>query len=217
MLMLFAFVFGLLALFLVYLVALLLKQESNLILVLAGVVLNGFFNALVSLIQYLADSETKLPSIVFWLMGSFATTTWTKLVMFLVPLAIAGFLLLRLRWRINVLSLGDRDAKSLGMRVNAVKWLVLIMCAVIVSSQVAVSGSIGWIGLVIPHLARIITGVDHRKLLPAALLLGGCFMIIVDDLARMLSSSEIPLGILTAIFGAPLFILLLVKSVRGKG
>ncbi|MDR2660330.1 MAG: iron ABC transporter permease [Spirochaetaceae bacterium] len=206
-----AFGFGLIALLLVYALARAFKQESNLILVLAGVILSGFFSALVSLMQYLADTETKLPGIVFWLMGSFATADWRKLIFFAIPGLSAAIIMLRLRWRINVISMGDKDARTLGIDLKRAKWLILIMCAMSVASQVAVSGSIGWVGLVIPHFARILAGVDHRRLLPAACVLGGIFMIIVDDIARMLTAAEIPPGIITAIFGAPLFTLLLIR------
>jgi iron complex transport system permease protein len=211
-----AFCAGLLALFLVYALARVFKQSSNLILVLAGVILSGFFSALVSLMQYLADTETKLPSIVFWLMGSFATADWNKLLLFAIPGLISAFVILRLRWRINVLSMGDKDARTLGIDVKFAKWLILVMCAMSVAAQVAVSGSIGWIGLVIPHFARLLTGVDHRKLLPASFALGGTFMILVDDIARMLTAAEIPLGIITALFGAPLFTLLLIRHARNN-
>ncbi|MDR0807417.1 MAG: iron ABC transporter permease [Enterobacteriaceae bacterium] len=210
------FSFGLLALFLVYFIAHLIGHGNRLILVLAGVILSGFFSALVSLLQYMADTEEKLPSIVFWLLGSFATASWHKLLMLLIPLLVAGYFLLRLRWRINLLSLGDCDAKALGISVTETRWLILVLCALIVAAQVAVSGSIGWIGLVIPHFARMIVGTDHRYLLPASLLLGGSFMVIVDDLARTLTSAEIPVGIITALLGAPLFTVLLVKNYKRK-
>lgn len=206
------FTFGLLALALVFAISASLKSSNNLVLVLAGVILSGFFNALVSLLQYLADTEEKLPSIVFWLLGSFATASWHKLSLIIVPLAIAGILLLKLRWRINLLSLGEQDAATLGIPVKPTRWIVLILCAVIVASQVAVSGSIGWVGLIIPHIARILAGADHRRLLPASMWIGGGYMVLVDDLARMLSSAEIPLGIITALLGAPIFALLLYKT-----
>lgn len=214
LLMLSTFTFGLLALLLVYLIASALEQGNRLMLVLAGVILSGFFSALVSLLQYMADTEEKLPSIVFWLLGSFATANWHKLLMLALPLVSAGYLLLRLRWRINLLSLGDRDARTLGIPVVSTRWMILVLCALLVAAQVAVSGSIGWIGLVIPHLARILVGNDHRHLLPASLCLGGGFMIVVDDIARTLSAAEIPLGIITALLGAPLFTVLLFNSVK---
>jgi len=208
------FAFGLLALVLVYAIASTLGNENRLMLILSGIILSGFFSALVSLLQYMADTEEKLPSIVFWLLGSFATANWHKLLMMVIPLALASFLLFRLRWRINILSLGDADARTLGVSVVGLRRLVLLLCALLVAAQVAVSGGIGWIGLVIPHLARLLVGADHRRLLPAAFWLGGGFMVLVDDVARTLSAAEIPLGIITALIGAPLFAVLLIRSRR---
>ncbi|WP_413733523.1 FecCD family ABC transporter permease [Sodalis sp. RH21] len=210
------FAFGLLALALVYGIAATLGRDNRLMLILAGIILSGFFSALVSLLQYLADTEEKLPSIVFWLLGSFATANWHKFSMLALPLLAAGGVLYRLRWHINILSLGDDDAASLGITLVNVRRWVLVLCAVLVAAQVAVSGSIGWIGLVIPHLARILVGADHRRLLPAAFWLGAGFMVLVDDLARLLSQAEIPLGIITALLGAPLFAWLLFLDARGK-
>ncbi|QZN94528.1 FecCD family ABC transporter permease [Symbiopectobacterium purcellii] len=215
-LLLSTFTFGMVALLLVFMMAAALGKQNVLILILAGVIISGFFGALVSLMQYLADTEEKLPSIVFWLLGSFATAHWDKLVTLVLPLGLAGGLLLRLRWHINVLSMGEQDARTLGMAVQPVRWLVLSLCAAVVAAQVAVSGSIGWIGLVIPHVARMLVGADHRRLLPVSFWLGGGFMVLVDDLARTLSDAEIPLGILTALFGAPLFAVLLYKTQRPR-
>ncbi|MDU8924796.1 iron ABC transporter permease [Pasteurellaceae bacterium LIM206] len=213
-LMLSTFSFGLLTLILVYFVAALMGKENRIVLILAGVILNGFFSALVSLIQYLSDNEEVLPSIVFWLLGSFTTANWSKLLLFAVPVLIGGYTLLRLRWFINLLSLGDTQAKMLGLSVGKIRWFTLSLCAVIVASQVAVSGSIGWIGLIIPHITRFLTGADHRRLLPVAMLLGAIFMLLVDTLARTLTAAEVPVGIITAIFGAPIFTLLSLKTFR---
>lgn len=152
LLLLSAFTFGMLALLLIFMMAAAFGKQNVLILILAGVILSGFFGALVSLMQYLADTEEKLPSIVFWLLGSFATAHWNSLMTVAVPLALAGGLLLRLRWHVNVLSMGEQDARALGVAVQPLRWLVLSLCAAIVAAQVAVSGSIGWIGLVIPML-----------------------------------------------------------------
>lgn len=205
-LLLSAFVFGMAALLLIFAITSAIARRNILSLVLAGVILSGFFSACVSLLQYLADTEEKLPSIVFWLLGSFATADDNKLLMLFLPL------LLALRWRINLLSLGDEDAAALGINVEGTRWLILTLCAGIVAAQVAVSGSIGWVGLVIPHVARLLVGPDHRRLLPASMCLGALYMVLIDDLARTLSSSEIPLGILTALIGAPLFALLLRRA-----
>jgi iron complex transport system permease protein len=212
LLLLSTFSFGLLALLLVFAVNASLANKSILSLVLSGIILSGFFSALVSLLQYLADTEEKLPSIVFWLLGSFATANWDKFLLMAIPQLIAVAVLLSMRWRINVLSLGDRDAQSLGVSVVFVRWLILFLCAVIVASQVAVSGNIGWVGLIIPHIARMLVGADHRKLLPLSLVIGGAYMVLVDDIARTMTGSEIPLGIITALLGTPIFAWLLRRT-----
>jgi iron complex transport system permease protein len=208
------FFFGMAALILVYAIAALQGRENALILILSGIILSGFFAALVSLIQYQADTEEVLPNIVFWLLGSFATANWHKVMMLVVPVTIAAAILFQLRWRINLLSLNDKDAKALGVNVVPLRRSVLVCCAFLVAAQVSVSGSIAWVGLVIPHLARLLVEVDHRRLLPTAFWMGGGFMIVVDDIARTLLQAEIPIGIITALLGAPLFTFLLVQSSR---
>lgn len=211
-----AFLFGLFALFLVYLLNMMVGRRNILALVLAGVVVSGFFGALVSLVQYLADTDDKLPTIVFWLLGSFATANVEKLKLIALPVVGACGLLLALRWRINLLSLGDDDAAALGVRVEFLRWLILCLVTVIVAAQVAVSGIIGWVGLIVPHMARTLVGPDHRAMLPASLMIGSTYVILIDDLARALSSTEIPLGILTALIGTPVFAILLRHS-QAKG
>ncbi|SEQ22270.1 iron complex transport system permease protein [Faunimonas pinastri] len=213
----FAFFFGLLALVLVYGLNSFVSRRNLLALVLAGVVVHGFFGALVSLVQYLADTEDKLPAMVFWLLGSLATASWSKVALVCGPVLVGGGLLLALRWRINLLSMGDEDARALGIDVERMRWFVLALVAAIVSAQVAVSGIIGWIGLVVPHTARMLVGPDHRTMMPASFLLGGFFLIVVDDVARTVSGTEIPLGILTALIGTPVFAFLLRRSQRMGG
>lgn len=208
-----AFLFGISTLLLIFIVIKSLKQNNILILVLIGLVLSGFFSALVSLMQYLADTEEKLPSIVFWLLGSFATANWNKLIILAIPTIVASYLLIRLSWRINILSLGDNEAKSLGISVLFSRWLILVLCTLIISIQVAVSGCIGWIGLIIPHAARLLVGGNHQRLLPVAFWFGGGFMMIIDDIARLMSAAEIPLGIITALIGAPCFVILLRRQI----
>lgn len=156
----------------------------------------------------------QLPNIVFWLLGSFATASWHKVLLMSLPMALAAGVLWKLRWRINLLALEERDARSLGVPVAALRRGVLVCCAVLVAAQVAVSGSIAWMGLVVPHLARLLVGADHRRLLPTAFWLGAALMLVVDDLARTLTQAEIPIGIITALLGAPLFTVLLVQSRR---
>lgn len=210
-----AFMFGLLALVLVYALNGIVARRNILALVLAGVVVSGFFGALVSLVQYVADAEDKLPVMVFWLLGSFATANWEKLSLVAIPMIIPGVLLIGLRWRINLLSLGDEEARALGVRVEGLRWLVLVLVACIVAAQVAVSGAIGWVGLVVPHMARMVVGPDHRVMMPVSMLIGALYLLAIDTVARIATGSEIPLGILTALIGTPVFALLLRFSARG--
>jgi iron complex transport system permease protein len=215
-----AFVCGMSALAMVWALHLFVRRRDMLVLVLAGVIVGGFFGALVSLVQYLSDAEEKLPRIVFWLLGSFATADWERLGMLIVPLVGGGGLLLMMRWRIDVLSLGEEEAQGLGIRVEPTRWAILASIGAIVAAQVAVSGVIGWIGLVVPHLARVLVGPGHRRLLPASMFAGGLFMVLVDDLARTLTGNEIPLGILTALIGAPVFAIVFLRipgAERGHG
>lgn len=210
-----AFAFGLSALVIVYALNGIVARRNILALVLAGVVVSGFFGALVSLVQYLADTEDKLPAMVFWLLGSFATANWEKFWLISEPVVIASLLLLGLRWRINLLSLGDEDARALGVNVEPLRWLILILASGIIAAQVAVSGIIGWVGLVVPHMARMLVGPDHRVMMPASLLIGALYLLIIDTIARTASSSEMPLGILTALIGTPVFALVLRQTQRG--
>ncbi|KAB0677608.1 FecCD family ABC transporter permease [Aureimonas leprariae] len=212
-----AFAFGLLALVLVYALNSFVARRNILALVLAGVVVSGFFGALVSLVQFLADTEDKLPTMVFWLLGSFATANMEKALLVAGPVLAGGTLLLALRWRIDILSLGDESALALGLNVARLRWLVLALVALIVSAQVAVSGIVGWVGLVVPHIARMIVGPGHRRMLPASLLVGATFLLVVDDAARTLTGTEIPLGILTALIGTPVFAVLLRRSQMAGG
>lgn len=210
-----AFAFGLSALVLVYALNGIVARRNILALVLAGVVVTGFFGALVSLLQYLADTEDKLPAMVFWLLGSFATANGEKLLLVVAPVVLGGVLLIGLRWRINLLSMGDEDARTLGVSVEPLRWLVLVLVSCIVAAQVAVSGVIGWVGLVVPHMARVLVGPDHRVMMPASLLLGALYLLVIDTLARTATSTEIPLGILTALIGTPVFALVLRQTQRG--
>jgi iron complex transport system permease protein len=207
-----AFVFGMAALGVVFLVTAGRGGASMLMIVLGGVVTGSFFSALVSLLTFLADPYSTLPAIVFWLLGSLATATFGKVLVAAVPVLLGTAVLVALRWRINVLSLGDEDAAAVGIRPRPVRWTLLSAVALIVAGAVAVSGVIGWVGLVIPHLVRMWVGPDHRILLPISFLVGGAFLVTVDTLARTVSAGEIPLGVLTALVGAPAFFVLLRRN-----
>lgn len=210
-----AFVFGMAALVLVYALNSIVARRNILALVLAGMIVSGFFGALVSLVQYLADAEDKLPTMVFWLLGSFATASWDKLALAALPVLIGSAFLLGLRWRINLLSLGDEDARALGVRVERLRWFILMLVACIVAAQVAVSGIVGWVGLVVPHMARMLVGPDHRVMMPVSMLVGALYLLVIDTVARTATMGEIPLGILTALIGTPAFAILLRRSQRG--
>lgn len=211
-----AMVSGILALVVVAFVSQVDGRTPILMLVLAGVVTSAFFTALVSVLTYVADPYSRLPAIVFWLMGSLATATYPKILPAALPVLLGGGLILLLRWRLNLLSLGEEEAATLGVPIHTLRWLVLIAVAVMVAGAVAVSGVVGWVGLVVPHLARMWVGPDHRVLLPVSLALGAAYLTVIDTLARSLTPAEIPLGILTALVGAPVFFVLL-RRTRGKG
>lgn len=196
------------ALFLVVLISN-IAGRSLMTIVLAGIVIDALFAAGVSLVQYAADPETSLPAIVFWLMGSFAAASWDKLAQVAPALVIGILLLNRLRFRIAVLAMGDDEAQSFGINVPHSRMVVFMLISVVIGACVTVSGVVGWVGLVIPHIARMFVGEDHGRLYPTCLLLGASFMILTDTLARSLTSAEIPLGVLTSLIGAPVFVYLL--------
>jgi iron complex transport system permease protein len=168
------------------------------------------------LIQFVADPNGSLPAIVYWLMGSFASATWERVWLATPGIAVGTAILVFLRFRLNVLSLGDNEARSLGAKPEHERWLVFVLVAVVVASSVAVSGIIGWIGLVVPHISRFLIGPDQRWALPASAALGSIFVVVTDTLARSVTTAEIPLGILTAVVGAPVFAILLRRHYRER-
>jgi iron complex transport system permease protein len=208
---LFAFAFGLLAVFMTYWLSRMYKSNPTLILVLAGIIVSSLFSAVISLIKYVADPYTKLPDITFWLMGSFAKVSANDVLMVAPVMLICMSILLLIRWRLNVLSMGDEEARALGIDTKKLR-LVVILCATLTTSAaVCISGLVGWVGLVIPQMARMVVGPDHRVMLPATVLMGASYLLIVDTICRDLTSAEIPISIVTAIVGAPLFMYLLKK------
>ena len=207
-----AFIFGLLAMAIVSVAGRSAGRAPVLMIVLAGVVTGAFFTALVSLITYIADPEDQLPAIVYWLLGSFAAADYQKVLTVAIPTTLGAGVIHLLRYRINILSLGDEEASALGLNVERSRWAVLTAVTLITASTVAVAGVIGWVGLVVPHIARMIVGPDHRALIPASALIGAAYLIFIDDVARSATAVEIPLGVLTALVGAPLFIWLLRRT-----
>lgn len=212
-----AFVFGVTAVLAAYLIARVFKTTPILMLVLAGTVVSAFFSALISLMKYVADADEKLPAIVFWLMGSLGNVRLEDLPLALPAIIVGCVGLLLVRWRINVLSMGDQEARAMGVNTELLKGIVIVCTTLISSGVVAFCGIIGWVGLVIPHICRMLVGPDHRILLPATLGVGAAYLLIIDNLARTISATEVPLGILTAVVGAPFFAILLRKTRGGWG
>jgi len=207
-----AFAFGIASVSVVFLISRKIKHNMTLGLILAGIMVGSIFNAGVSFIKLVADPTDTLPAITYWLMGSLASIR-TQDVNFAAPIILAGMVPIMLwRWRINVLTMGDEEARTLGVSAPALRTGIVVCSTLITAAAVSVSGMIGWVGLVIPHFARMIVGDDYRVMLPAAVLLGGSFMLAVDNAARMLTTSEIPIGILTAFVGAPFFLYLIIKE-----
>ena len=208
----FAFIFGLISVSITYLISKTYKAGGILVLVLSGVAISAFFNSLISAIKFVADPDDKLPEIVYWLMGSLASVTMDKLLMIAIPVIIGAVILLLLRWHMNLLAMGDEEAQSLGINPSRVRLLIIAGCTLLTSAAVSISGIIGWIGLIIPHMARMIVGPDNKILIPASLSLGASFLLLVDNISRAVISIEIPIGILTAIIGVPIFLYLLKRG-----
>ncbi|WP_407423484.1 FecCD family ABC transporter permease [Methanobrevibacter sp.] len=205
----FAFVFGIISVSITYLISKAYKAGGILILVLSGVAISAFFNSLISGIKFIADPEDKLPEIVYWLMGSLASVTMNEIIMIIIPLFIGFIILYLLRWQMNILAMGDEEAQSLGLNPSRVRLIIIAACTLLTSAAVSISGIIGWIGMIIPHMARMIVGPDNKVLLPASLSLGASFLLLIDNISRVVISIEIPIGILTAVIGVPIFLYLL--------
>jgi iron complex transport system permease protein len=210
-----AFAGGLAAVAAVYVIGSMLRsRDPILVLVLAGVVIGALLGAGVGLVKYLADPYNQLPAMTFWLLGSLAATSVSDLLPLLGPVALGTAVLVALRWRMNVMSLPEEEARALGVSTGPLRIAIVAAATLVTSASVATSGIIGWIGLVVPHLARALVGPDFPKLLPASALLGGGFLLFIDTLARTAAPVEIPLGILTAVIGTPFFIWLLADMQR---
>jgi iron complex transport system permease protein len=207
-----AFCGGLLAMVCTLGFALLVQLKSDGVgMILAGFFVGAFFTALVGLMLYL-DPHGQGPGIIYWLLGTFRGADSVKLWTIAVPTVLGGAVLMGLRWRINLLSLGDADAHSLGLNLTWLRWVLIVVVALLVAAQVAVSGVIGWVGLLVPHCARMLVGPDHRRLLPTAAFLGGLFVLGLDDFTRATVSAEFPVSILAALVGTPLICVLFWKT-----
>lgn len=185
------------------------RDHGPAVLVISGIMVGALFSALVSLVKFLADAESQLPAITYWLMGSLSGTGYSKLAMG-APVIIVGIIIIfLLRWRINLLALSEDELIASGTNVKLLRSLVVICATAMTASVISMCGQVGWVGLIVPHMCRLIWGQDNAKLIPASVSIGAAFMVAVDTLARSVSAAEIPVSILTAIVGAPFFISLL--------
>src|SRR5215813_2435718 len=210
-----AFAGGLAAVAAVYVIGSLLQsRDPILVLVLTGVVVGALLGAGVGLVKYLADPYNQLPAMTFWLLGSLAATTVSDLLPLIGPVVVGTIVLIAIRWRLNVMSLPEDEARALGLATGPFRIAIVAAATLVTSASVATSGIIGWVGLVVPHLARALVGPDFPRLIPTAALLGGGYLLFIDTLARTAAPVEIPLGILTAVIGTPFFIWLLAGMQR---
>ena len=209
-----AFFSGLLCVVLTVFFSNIVGKKSNLVLILAGVIVGKFMDSIFGGIKYFADAENELSEIVYWQMGSVAKVTMERIA-YVIPIILISLLaMFLLRWRVNLLSIGERDAQSLGVNLSLEKGLIIVFSTILTAASVSVSGSIGWIGLIIPHISRWLIGSDNKHAIPLSMLLGAIFLLVVDTLARTLTPLELPLSVLTGIIGTPIFAVILVKQRR---
>lgn len=209
-----AFVGGIVAVAITVTIPRLIRTQSTTVLVLAGVVVSSLMSSIMNIIKSVADTDTELAEITYWMMGSFASVEFAEMLPVLPTILLPMVGILLMRYRLNVLSLGDNEARSLGVNLQHARGVFIIFATLITASCVCLSGTIGWVGLVIPHTARMMAGSDNKKMLPIAMLLGAVFMLVIDILCRTMSAAELKIGILTGIIGAPFFIFILVKQHR---
>lgn len=208
----FAFCGGLLAVMITLLIPRMIRSDSNLVLVLAGIIVGGLMTSIMGFIKYTADPDTQLAAITYWQMGSLSYIKMTSVLIVLPTIVISAIILFAMSWWIDIVSLGEKEAKTLGANVRAIIYAAIACSTFLTASSVCIAGTIGWVGLVIPHLGRMIVGPDNTKLLPATCLIGAIFLLLVDTAARTIGSAELPLSILTGIIGAPFYAWLLYKQ-----
>jgi iron complex transport system permease protein len=213
----FSFFFGIIAVAFAIFITYIYKGRGNmtLILILGGIISGSFFSTLLSIVKYTSDPYDKLPSIVYWLMGSLASVELHEIMVYACPMIFGIFGLLFMSKYLNVLSFGEEEARSLGINIKLVRFFVIIFATLISALSVAIGGMIGWIGLIVPHFARFIVGANNRILIPTVALMGSIFLLLADDFSRLLFEIEIPIGILTSLVGIPIFIIVLKSSKKG--
>ena len=207
-----AFIIGLGAVLLSTAIPKLLKNNSNLMLVLSGTIVGGFMCSILGVLKFIAEEDTELSSIIYWQMGSVQTVKMDTL-LYVAPVFVAGaVILILLSWQLNILSFGENEAKTLGVNLKMLRGVTIVISSMLTASAVSISGTIGWIGLIIPHLGRLCVGSDNTKMIPCAMMMGGLFLLVMDTIARTVTSLEVPLSILTGLIGAPIYAWLLWKQ-----
>ncbi|WP_411680894.1 FecCD family ABC transporter permease [Clostridium thailandense] len=207
-----AFCFGLLSIAIVYFIGKRTKGNNILGLILSGIMVSALFKAGTSYIKLVADTNDQLPLITYWLIGSLAGAKMSQIQLIIIPMALGIIVLFLLKWQLNVLTMGDDEARTIGVNAKRIRLIIIVFATMITAASVSVSGMVEWVGLVIPHLTRKIVGDNYKYLMPASMVLGAIFLLLVDDVSRNLLASEIPLGILTAFIGAPFFIYLITRK-----
>jgi iron complex transport system permease protein len=208
----FSFIFGLATVFITISLSKIFKSSSSVFLLLTGIIVGGFMSSATGLFKYLATSDRQLSEITFWLLGSFSSSTYEQIIIFLPIVIICIIILFFLRWRINILALGHDEANSLGVNYKLIRTIVIIAATLLTASSVSISGVIGWIGLVIPIMVRLLVGRNTQKTIPIVIVFGAIFMILVDIISRSFTSVEIPLSVVTGFLGTPVFMFLLFKK-----
>lgn len=208
----FAFAFSLATVALVIFVGNHTRGNRVVGMILAGVMISSLVSSCSSFLKLIADTEDQLPAITYWLMGSFNGADMDEIKLAAIPMVLGLGVIFALRWKINILSLGDEEARTLGINAKRLRVVIIIAASLITAASVAVSGIIGWVGLVIPHMARRIVGNDYKKLIPSTMLLGAAFMLLVDNICRNVWATDLPVGILTSFVGAPFFLYLIMKE-----
>ena len=211
-----AFIFGILAVILAVTLSVFFPGNRLVMLIMGGVISSSLFTSLLSIIKYMADSKEKLPGIIFWLMGGFSTVTSDSLYICAFIIILGSIILILMANQLNLLSMGDEEAQSLGINVTLTRNIIIGVTTAICATTVALGGMIGWVGLMIPHIARMVTGPDNRQLLPVAGLIGAIYLMLVDDLCRCGFESEMPIGIVTSLLGVPFFIYVTYRTSGGR-
>ena len=207
-----AFAIGLLAVLLSTSIPKILRNNSNLMLVLSGTIVGGFMCSVLGVLKFIAEEDTELSSIIYWQMGSVQSVKMDTL-MYVAPIFVIGaVILMLLSWQLNILSFGENEARTLGVNLKWLRGITIVISSMLTASAVSISGTIGWIGLIIPHLGRLCVGSDNTKMIPCAMLMGGLFLLVMDTIARTVTSLEVPLSILTGLIGAPIYAWLLWKQ-----